>query len=696
MAQGRYVLAVDIGGTFTDIVLQGDDGTGGRLKISSTPPDFEQAILQGLDELFASDLDRQGVTRLAHGTTVATNALLERRGARTALVTTKGFRDVLEIARMRRPALFDTGFEKPRPLAPRNLRFEIDERTNAQGEVVRPPLPGDIDGLGERLSANGVQSVAICFLHSYRNPVNETKVAGRLRDLLPGVHITASHELLPELKEYERTSTTVVNSYIQPTVGQYLESLEKGLSDIGFDCEVQVMQSNGSLFGSRTARAQPVRLIESGPAAGVIAARSLAAYLGEPDVIAFDMGGTTAKASLIENGQAFEAAEHEVGGGMNQSRLFIQGGGFTVRIPSLDIAEVGAGGGSIFWMDRGGAPHVGPQSAGAVPGPVCYGAGGTNVTVTDANLVLGYLNPHSIAGGSQKLDRSAAERAVDTQVAAPLGMSRLDAAYGVHRLANTNMSQAIRGVSIERGRDPRNFILVAFGGAGPMHAALIARHFEVERVVVPASPGLFCAIGLQVADLRHDYVVSYELPNDPDGGTVSALFDQLEDRARRFVIESGLSVADLSLDRFVDQRYRGQAHELSVPVTGGRALDRTDLHNAGQDFHLAHELTYGHSTPDEPVQLISVRLRATVRTPKAENIFAMQPGGEPKTHGSRLAFFGKRDGVLPTPVVSRPSVPADEVDGPMIVEDMDATTVVPPRFTVRRDDVGNLVIRSGR
>lgn len=509
------------------------------------------------------------------------------------------------------------------------------------------------------------------------------------------MHVTASHELLPELKEYERTSTTVVNSYIQPIVGQYLESLEKGLSANGFDCEVQVMQSNGSLFGSRTARDQPVRLIESGPAAGVIAARSLAADLGEPNVIVFDMGGTTAKASLIENGQAFEAAEHEVGGGMNQSRLFIQGGGFTVRIPSLDIAEVGAGGGSIFWLDQGGAPHVGPQSAGAIPGPVCYAAGGTKVTVTDANLVLGYLNPYSIAGGSQRLDRTAAERAVDLQVAGPLGMSRLEAAYGIHRLANTNMSQAIRGVSIERGRDPRNFMLVAFGGAGPMHAALIARHFEVERVVVPASPGLFCAIGLQVADLRHDYVASYEMPNDPNGRIVTDLFEQLEDRAERFVVDSGLPVGNLVLERFVDQRYRGQAHELSVPVPGGRALDQSDVQNAGQAFHLAHELTYGHSTPAEPVQLISVRLRATVRTPKAEHIFMMQSDDD-RTDGSRLAFFGKEDGVLSTPVVSRSSVPEDEVDGPMIVEDMDATTVVPPRFTVRRDDVGNLVIRSRR
>lgn len=694
MSQSRYVLAVDIGGTFTDIVLQGDDGTGGRLKISSTPPDFEKAILQGLNELFEPNLDRQGVTRLAHGTTVATNALLERRGARTALVTTKGFRDVLEIARMRRPALFDTGFEKPLPLAPRSLRFEIDERMDAHGEVVRRPRRRDVDSLARKLSAGEIESVAICFLHSYRNPVNEETVAGLLRRLLPGVHVTASHELLPELKEYERTSTTVVNSYIQPTVGQYLRRLEKGLSAIGFDCEVQVMQSNGSLFGSRTARDQPVRLIESGPAAGVIAARSLAAQLGEPDVIAFDMGGTTAKASLIENGQAFEAAEHEVGGGMNQSRLFIQGGGFTVRIPSLDIAEVGAGGGSIFWIDRGGAPHVGPQSAGAIPGPVCYGAGGTKVTVTDANLVLGYLNPHSIAGGSRRLDRTAAERVVDDQVAGPLGMARLEAAYGIHRLANTNMSQAIRGVSIERGRDPRNFMLVAFGGAGPMHAALIARHFEVEHVVVPASPGLFCAIGLQVADLRHDYVASYEQPNDPSAEIVTGLFERLEARAQRFVIDSGLLVDNLSLERFVDQRYRGQAHELSVPVPGGRALDRSDLRTAGRDFHLAHELTYGHSTPAEPVQLISVRLRATVRTPKAEDIFALPSGGDGKVDGSRLAFFGRRDGVLPTPVVSRPSVPVDEVGGPMIVEDMDATTVVPPRFAVRRDDVGNLIIRS--
>ena len=694
MSQGQYVLAVDIGGTFTDIVLLGDDGVGDRLKISSTPPDFERAILQGLDTLFSTHLDRRGVGRLAHGTTVATNALLERRGARTALVTTRGFRDVLELARMRRPALFDTSFEKPPPLASRNLRFEVDERINAKGDVVRPPPSHEIEALAEKLAADEVESVAICFLHSYRNSANEELVAERLRRLLPDVRTTASHELLPELKEYERTSTTVVNSYIQPTVGRYLESLEEGLVELGFDCDVQVMQSNGSLFDSHTARAQPVRLIESGPAAGVIAARSLAADLGEPNVIAFDMGGTTAKASLIEDGQAFEATEHEVGGGMNQSRLFIQGGGFTVRIPSLDIAEVGAGGGSVFWLDQGGAPHVGPESAGAVPGPVCYGAGGTKVTVTDANLVLGYLNPLAIAGGNQKLDRTAAEKAMDLQVAGPLRMSRLEAAYGIHRLANTSMSQAIRGVSIERGRDPRNFMLIAFGGAGPMHAALIARHFEVERVVVPASPGLFSAIGLQVADIRHDYVASYELPNDPKSEIVSHLFERLEDRAKRFVVESGLPADNITLERFVDQRYRGQAHELSVPVPSSRTLHGTDLERAGQDFHLIHELTYGHSSPTEPVQLISLRLRATVRTPKAERIFRMQSNGAKGTDGSRLAFFGNEHGVVSTPVVLRSSVPSDEIDGPMIVEDMDATTVIPPRFTVKRDGVGNLVIRS--
>lgn len=684
----NYVLAVDIGGTFTDIILLGD-GVRRSHKISSTPPHFEQAIIKGMADLLkGGEVDYGDIERIAHGTTVASNAVLEQRGARTALITTTGFRDVLEIARLRRPSLFDIGFEKPKPLAPRDLRFEFDERVNSDGAVLRQPDIQAIEALAGTVAEREVESLAICFLNSYRNPVNEELVAEKLANLLPEIHITTSSEILPEVKEYERFSTAVVNAYIRPAVWRYLESLDDGLRSLALECEVQVMQSNGSLLDSHTSRLHPVRLIESGPAAGVIAAQGLATELGVLNAIAFDMGGTTAKASLIEDGQTFEAPEHEVGGEMNHSRLFVQGGGYTVRVPSIDIAEVGAGGGSLFWIDQGGGPRVGPRSAGAVPGPVCYRTGGTQVTVTDANLVLGYLNASSIAGGSQDVDLTAAQDAIDVQVAGPLGMSRLDAAFGIHTLANTNMSQAIRGVSIERGRDPRNFVLIAYGGAGPMHAALIARHFDVERVIVPVNPGLFSAVGLQVSDIRNDYVASYQYPNDPDIELISSLFDELENRARRVPEHLQPTI----LQRFIDQRYSGQSHELSISVPNGHVLSWDDVNQAKTSFHAAHYQTYGHSAPDEPVQLVNLRLRATVPTVKASGIFVMDGDGMDAEKSNREAYFGGEFGLVSTPIVRRFAVPHDEVQGPLIVEDMDSTTVVPPNFRVRRDSMGNLII----
>lgn len=690
------VVAVDIGGTFTDIVLLGPEGLRKTLKVSSTPPYFERAVVSGLLQLLADlPVSRGRIDRLAHGTTVATNALLERRGVRTALVTTAGFRDVLELARMRRPSLFDLDFVKPEPLAPRDLRFEIDERTDSSGEVIVAPDPTSVELLVAELVHSEALSVAVCFINSYRNSHNEDVVARLIREALPEVSVTCSFELLPEIKEYERTSTTVVNAYVRPTVDEYLGRLDRGLAGLGAEeVEVHVMQSNGSLLESESSRRHPVRMIESGPAAGVVAAEMLLRKIDVPDAIAFDMGGTTAKASLIENFRHFEAAEYEVGGSMNQSQLFKQGAGYTVRVPSIDIAEVGAGGGSIFWIDDGGAPRVGPASAGAVPGPVCYAGGGDAVTVTDANLVLGYLNPESIAGGTQPVNYNAAVDAVAKQVARPLSMSLLEAAYGVHTLANSGMGQAIRRVTIERGRDPRNFTLVAFGGAGPMHSALIASMFEVDEIVVPVNPGLFSALGLQVAGIRQDYVVSYPDPDNPSADVVASLFAELAKRVSSVRASSRARADNPNVEKVIDLRYRGQAHELSVIVPANELGSDWVLSTVIDDFHAAHATTYGYSNLDEVPQVVNLRIRATWPTRTYPNVFAATDDQTSTQLGTtREAYFGTEYGLVDTPVLSRPMLHASEREGPCIVEDMDATTVVPPNFFVRRDEDGNLFIR---
>jgi N-methylhydantoinase A len=688
---GTAVLAADVGGTFTDIVLVAPDGHLHRRKVPSTPPDFGAAISGALPELLgAAAVDAGDLDTVLHATTAATNAVLELRGARTALVTTAGFRDVLELSRGRRPSLFDLSFTKPEPLVPRALRFEVEERVAAGGEVVRPLDEASVEALLDSLRAAEVEAVAICLVNSYANPAHERALLERLEAELPGVSVSASCDVLPAIKEYERTSTTCVNAYLRPLLDTYLGKLEGELRAQRVDAPLQIMQSNGGLTAASLVRRRPVYAIESGPGAGVIAALELGRRHGTEDLIAFDMGGTTAKATLIEAGRAHEAAEYEVGGQMTASRL-LRGGGYAVGAPSIDISEVGAGGGSIFWVDAGGAPHVGPRSAGAVPGPACYSRGGDQPTVTDANVVLGYLNPREIGGGSQAIDPEAAASVIDELVAAPLGIGRLEAALGVHQLANATMARAVRSVSMERGRDPRDFTLMAFGGSGPIHAVGLARTFQIERVILPPSPGLLSALGLITADASHDEVVSYRLGAELDLELLAAEFAELETRAAA-AVGAPRGEEERRLERSLDLRYLGQSFELTIPLEGEPG-DAESFAACRAAFDVEYRHAYGHALPEEPVEIVNLRLRD--RRTDAARTAALHAAleraeGSAESGEARAAHFA--EGTFETPVIRRATLAAGPQAGPLLIEEMDATVVVPPGCTASLAADGSIAI----
>ena len=694
-----FRVGVDIGGTFTDVVLAGPESVR-QAKVLSTPHDLAAGVLDGLRlVLRQAAVAAASIHEVVHGTTVATNAILESKGARTALLTTRGFRDVLEIGRMRRPSLSDIRWEKPRPLVPRRLRFELDERITGRGDVERDVDPAQVDALAAQLRDLGVESVAVCFLNSYINPAHEQRVTARLHELLPDVSVSASVDVLPEIKEYERTSTTVVNAYIRPTVMKYITGLNAGLAHAGVRDPLLVMQSNGGLLESATACATPVRLIESGPAAGVIATKSLAGRLGLRSVIAFDMGGTTAKASLIEDGEPFAAREFEVGGGMNSQLSLMRGDGYTVRAPSIDISEVGAGGGSVCWVDAGGAPRVGPRSAGAAPGPACYGRGGTEPTLTDALVVLGYLNPRSLAGGVQPIDPSRAQQVIETAVAQPLRLGVLEAAHGIYTIAIATMCKAVRSVSSQRGRDPRQFSLVAFGGAGPAHAVEIARSLHIPSVIVPRSPGLFSAIGLLVAAVQYHDVRSCKHREHWDLVEVNAGFTDMERRASARAAAAGTDAPSVQFKRFADLRYLGQSFELQVSVPS-HELGADDLTLVRDRFHAEHQRTYGHRADAAPVEIVNLRLLATLTNGSADapDIFTQGLAAAPRPSeeaATRRAYFGPAHGTAEVPVLAREMIGASTLRGPAIVEDDDATTVIPPGSHARLDAFGDIEIAVG-
>jgi N-methylhydantoinase A len=692
-----YRLGVDIGGTFTDLVLVGADGSVHVAKVVSTPPDFGDGVIRGLESIVAgAQISPSAVLGVIHGTTVAANAILEGRGAKTALLTTRGFRDVLELGRMRYPVLYDISWRKPNPLVPRRFRFELDFRIDAKGKLERQPGPTDLDALAGELRSHQIESLAICFINSYLSPELEKGVADDLRSRCPELYVSVSADISPEIREFERTSTTVVNAYVQPLVATYLDDLEKQFAAAHVPGTLQIMQSSGGVVDSAGARANPVRLIESGPAAGVTATRFLSRQLGVPNLIAFDMGGTTAKGSLIEHGEPFTASEYEVGGGMNTRRGLTGGSGYTVRVPSLDIAEVGAGGGSICWIDSGGAPRVGPQSSGAVPGPACYGAGGELPTLTDAQVVLGYLSPRQLAGGVQRIDRGRAIAALRDRFAAPLGLDLMEAAYGVCQIGVVNMSKAVKAVSSERGRDPRDFALVAFGGAGPAYAVEMARALGMSRVVVPTNPGLFSSIGLLVADIQHHDARTYTRKDQLDSADINASFAGMEGRLLTDLEKLGYERHDIALDRSADLHYVGQSSELNVSVPGGDLAAR-ELDSLRERFDLEHERTYGHRGIGQRVELANLRVRAMVRAPERDRfdvfrLAPLSPGHGNLKQETREAYFGPGFGSLTTPVITRSDLSTEFVPGPLIIEDMDATTVVPPHSSARRDKFGHIHI----
>ncbi|RMF91448.1 MAG: hydantoinase/oxoprolinase family protein [Nitrospinota bacterium] len=685
-------VGIDIGGTFTDILALDATGKLSTLKVLSTPEDFSQGILRGLERLlptFADTIPEEVI----HGTTVATNAILEQKGAKTGLITTRGFRDVLEIRRIRMPELYNLRWEKPKPLVERRWRLEVGERIDHRGEILVPLQEDEVEQALEKLRREGVTSVAVCLINSFLNPVHEQQIGAFIRERYSDLYCSLSHQILPEIKEYERTSTTVINAYVMPVVQQYLDTLEQGLRRLGYTRPLLIMQSNGGIMSATVARERPVHIIESGPAAGVIGAAAVSRKCGYPNVITLDMGGTTAKASIIEGGLLSRSPEYEVGGGITVGSRLIKGGGYLVRAPVIDIAEVGAGGGSIAWIDKGGHLQVGPQSAGAIPGPICYNQGGEEPTLTDANLLLGYLNPAYLVGGALALEREKAARILSRKIATPLSRSLPEAAYGVHILANASMMRAVRAVSTERGRDPRDFALMAFGGNGPVHAAALAQALEMKTVIIPPFPGVFSAFGLLVSEVEHHHVQTYYRSlHRLDLAEFNGMLATLEAELRETLSREGYAAEAMVIERAVDLRYAGQSFELTVPLDPG-IITATTLEKLATRFGEEHQKTYGHKADNEPIELVNLRLVARGLPTRPRFPEQLQPD----THAlslspSRPVYFGTAYGEVETPIRSRESLGMEGEEGPMIIEEYDATIVVPPECRVKRDAWHNVII----
>lgn len=693
----RYRLGVDTGGTFTDSVLV--DEVTGRIetaKVPSTPADPSRGFLNAVRRILGdSNVAPNQVTYLVHGTTVATNAIIEGKVARTGFVTTAGFRDMLEIARQIRPSLYDLHFEKPRPIAPRYLCFGVTERLDARGNVLTALDEASVREAARALREERVEAVAICLLHSYANSDHEQRVSEILEEVCPGVLISVSSTLVPEFREYFRASTTVVNASIRPVVSRYLSAIEREVRGDGLDAELLVMQSNGGVYTFEVAAERPVFMVESGPAAGVIAAANIGAAVGHPNVISLDMGGTTAKAALILDGTPRVTKDYEVGAQARSDMGAGRGSGYPIRTPVIDLVEIGAGGGSIAWVDSGGVLRVGPRSAGADPGPACYGQGGVEPTITDANLVLGRLNADYFLGGEIRLDQELATRAIRERCAAPLGLSVEEAAYGIVEIANAAMVNALRLVSVQRGYDPRDFVLVGFGGAGPVHANRLAHESEIPITVIPPSPGTASALGLLVTNLRHEYSVTLRRRADLMHATeLEAAFRELEGQGRKALLRERVPGERIGFERSAEMRYVGQGYELSVGLLS-HPIDAAEAAALVERFHEIHEQTYGHRAPNEPVEIVNLRVTAvgTITNPAAKEL---PRGGDVSVavKGSRPVYFAECGGFTQCPIYERSRLGAeDSVHGPAVIEEVDSTTVVHPGTTATVHRSGSLILR---
>lgn len=687
--RARVRVAIDIGGTFTDIALATETGLIHQSKISSTPDDPSRAVIEGVGLLLAElGIAPEAVAEVLHGTTVGSNTILQRKGARTGLITTRGFRDVLEIGRIRMPDMFDLTWDKPKPLVPRRHRLEVTERMAADGSVVTQLDEAEVIAAGAAMVAEGIEAVAVAFINSYRNAAHEQQAEAILRKHFPALLVTGSCSVLPEMKEYERTSTTVVNAYLLAAMRDYLQKLESGLRRIGVAAPILVMTSNGGMLAANVTCEKPVLVVASGPAGGVVGAARLGVSRDDRDIIVFDMGGTTAKAVIIEDGRPTMTSEYEFRDGISTSSRFVKAGGYMLKVPAIDIAEVGAGGGSIAGIDKGGLLVVGPQSAGASPGPACYGLGNDRPTVTDANVVLGFINASALAGGKLAIDRSLSESAIRNHVGDPLGLPTEDAAHGIRAVANAAMARAVRAVTVERGRDPRDLTLMAFGGNGGVHASDLARQLGIPRVVVPPMSGIFCSIGMLASDIEHTALTTVTRRLDRmSAADLAAIKDGLRSNVATRLEQDGYAEDRRQFLWEADLRHEGQASELTVPFEG------EDLELIRERFVAEYLKTYGYRD-ETPVELMKVRVAGRGlrdnRLDFADMKIAMRAGAS--RSGTRSVSFVRGEAAIAVDIVDRAAIGSTARQGPLIIEEFDATIVVPPDATVHKDAIGCIVL----
>ena len=685
-------IGVDIGGTFTDVALvEETSGRIGVVKVPSTPADLAEGVLRALEIAMSRyGVDHTEVGLLSHATTVVTNAILEEKGARAALITTRGFRDVLELRRSARANLYDLFQDAPATLIPRRRRFEISERIGADGAIVTPLADNEIDELIVALKSARIDAIAVSLVFSFLNPKHERRLGARLRAALPDVPVYLSSDVLPEIKEFERTSTTAVCAYVGPTLASYLARLEEVTRSRALP-PLYLMGSNGGILEAAEAIAMPAMAVESGPAAGVVAAALVARQTGRYNLLSFDMGGTTAKASLIRDGLYETTPEYEVGGGSSMTR-WMNGTGHPICLPVIDLAEVSAGGGSIAWIDRAGALRVGPKSAGADPGPACYARGGAEPTVTDCNLLLGYLDQGSLLGGDLSIDHAAAEDAVRTQLAEPLGVDVRKAAAAVIDIVNHAMAEVLKIVSVQRGHDPRDFVLAAFGGAGPLHAAALASELGIAEVICPPIPGAFSALGLIGTDLKRDYVQTlFTTTNTADPAVVEAAFVALENKGGAMLDRAGIAHESRRFERSVDARYPRQSYELQVPVPP-HPVEQATLQKIAETFHARHLHTYGHDNRGEPVQIVSIRLAAIGTIPPLVVRDRPASAGANSIKSKRQLWFHET-GTVDARIHDRRRVPLGlKVVGPAVIELLDLTILVPPRWQAKMNEDGFVLL----
>ena len=698
-------VAFDIGGTFTDFVLQDsgdqddDEGRGGTsyfLKVPSTPHDPGEAVMAGLETLFSrAGIEAGAIDSVLHATTVATNAVLERKGAATGLITTEGFRDVLIIGRQKRYETYDLYIDKPEPLVPRRHIVEVEERIAFDGAVVAPLNAASVDRAIDALRAAGLQTVAVSLLHAYANPAHEQAIRARIQARAPEMSVSLSSEVAPKIREYERTNTTAANAYIQPIVAHYIAQLEDALRQRGYARELFIMQSSGGLVSPAIAKAYPVRIIESGPAAGVLMGSIVGKSEGRAHVITFDMGGTTAKLGAVDGGTPAIMPTFEI-----DHVRYKKGSGLPINAPAVELLEIGAGGGSIARVEMG-MIAVGPESAGADPGPICYGRGGTLPTITDANVVLGYIDPEWFNAGAMELDKAAAAQGIMEEIGEPLGLELGAAAWGIHLVATMNMENALRIVSVEQGRDPRRYAMIAFGGAGPLHAARLARAVGIPTVIVPYGAGVGSAIGLLQAAPRIDVSTTRVMGLDADAGpAIAALYAELEVRARKDIEQFGVAAAPV-WSRYGYMRYAGQGFEVKVDLPGGAIGDDFGA-SAMTAFNQAYLQKHKFLDPQAHIEAVDWTLVATLpsghedapmaRPPEAAGASTTAASG-PVRGGSRPAWFPEAGGYVETRIIDRQTLAADtEVSGPAIVEDPDSTTVILPGDVARISAAGHLII----